>query len=408
MSRDTILEAVRRKFELLQPLMNERMRRHWAACEAMTLQRGGVTLVAEATGLSRTTIWAGLREIRHPDEVPADDLPRERSRHAGAGRPFLEQVDPTLVKDLEALVEATTRGDPQSPLRWTCKSTRNLAEELKRQGHRVGNRTVAALLHSLDYSLQANRKTREGSSHPDRNAQFEHSNRLVRAFQRAGQPVVSVDSKKRELVGDFKNPGQEWRPAGTPEEVRAKDFPDKILGKVTPSGVYDLTYNEGWVSVGIDNNTAEFAVETIRRWWCEMGAPLYPDADRLLVTADAGGSNSYRSRLWKVALQRLADTVGLRIAVCHFPPGTSKWNKIEHRMFCHITKNWRSKPLLSRAMVVNLIGTTKTKAGLHIQAELDTNAYETGIEVSDEELAAVRIKKAAFHGEWNYTISPKP
>ena len=406
MSRKTILEAVRRKFELLRPLMNERMRRHWAACEATTLPRGGVSLIAEATGLSRTTIWAGLRELQHP-EGRSDDLPPQRSRHDGAGRPFLEEADPTLVKDLEALVEPTTRGDPQSPLRWTCKSTRNLAEELKHQGHRVSYRTVAALLHDLDYSLQANRKTREGSSHPDRNAQFEYINRQVRVFQRAGQPVVSVDSKKRELIGDFKNGGQEWRPAGNPEEVRAKDFPDKHLGKVTPSGVYDLTSNEGWVSVGIDHNTSRFATETIRRWWCEMGAAVYPEADRLLVTADAGGSNSYRCRLWKVALQRLADTIGLRIVVCHFPPGTSKWNKIEHRMFCHITKNWRGKPLLSRAVVVNLIGNTKTKAGLHIQAELDTNSYETGIEVSDEELAAVRIEKAKFHGEWNYTISPK-
>jgi hypothetical protein len=405
MSRDVTLEAVRRKFELLRPLMNERMRRHWAACEAMTLQRGGVTLVAQATGLSRTTICAGLRELRHPEDLP-DDLPPQRSRQAGAGRPFLEGADRTLVQDLEALVEPTTRGDPQSPLRWTCQSTRNLAEELNRQGHAVGYRTVAALLHDLDYSLQANRKTREGSSHPDRNAQFEYINRQVCAFQRAGQPVVSVDSKKRELIGDFKNAGQEWRPAGTPEEVRAKDFPDKRLGKVTPSGVYDLAYNEGWVSVGIDHNTAPFATETIRRWWCEMGAPLYPDADRLLVTADAGGSNGYRCRLWKVALQQLADALGLRITVCHFPPGTSKWNKIEHRMFCHITKNWRGKPLLSRAVVVNLIGNTKTKAGLHIQAELDTNAYETGIKVSDEELAAVRIEKDTFHGEWNYTISP--
>ena len=408
MSRDTPLEAVRRKFELLRPLMNERMRRHWAACEAQSLPRGGITLVAQATGLSRTTIWAGLRELRHPEAVPADDLPAERSRHAGAGRPFLEAADPTLVKDLEALVDATTRGDPQSPLRWTCKSTRNLAQELNRQGHRVSYRTVAALLHDLDYSLQANRKTREGSSHPDRDAQFEYINRQVRAFQRAGQPVVSVDSKKRELVGDFKNGGQEWRPAGEPEEVRAKDFPDKRLGKVTPSGVYDLTYNEGWVSVGIDHNTAEFAAETLRRWWCEMGAPLYPDADRLLVTADAGGSNGYRCRLWKVAVQRLADTIGLRITVCHFPPGTSKWNKIEHRLFCHITKNWRGKPLYSRAVVVNLIAGTKTKTGLHVQAELDTNAYATGIEVSDEELAAIQIRKEMFHGEWNYTISPKP
>ena len=402
------MEAVRRKFELLHPLLNERLRRHWAACEAMTLPRGGVTLVAQATGLSRTTIWAGLRELRHPEGVPTDGLPPERIRHTGAGRPFLETADPTLVKDLEALLEATTRGDPQSPLRWTCKSTRNLAEELNRQGHGVSYRTVAALLHDLDYSLQANRKTREGSSHPDRNAQFEYISRRVRAFQRVGQPVVSVDSKKRELIGDFKNGGQEWRPAGAPEEVRAKDFPDKRLGKVTPSGVYDLTHNEGWVSVGINHNTSRFATETIRRWWCEMGAPLYPEADRLLVTADAGGSNGYRCRLWKVALQELADAVGLRITICHFPPGTSKWNKIEHRMFCHITKNWRGKPLLSRAVVVNLIGSTRTKAGLHVQAELDTNAYETGIEVSDEELAAVCMKKDTFHGEWNYTISPKP
>ncbi len=407
MSREATLEAVRRKFELLNPLMNERMRRHWAACEAMTLPRGGVLLVAQATGLSRTTIWAGLRELRHPQDMPVDTLPADRARHAGAGRPFLEEADPTLVKDLEALVEASARGDPQSPLRWTCKSTRNLADELSRQGHRVGYRTVAALLHDLDYSLQANRTTREGSSHPDRNAQFEYINRQVSAFQRAGQPAVSVDSKKRELVGDFKNGGQEWRPAGAPEEVRAKDFPDKRLGKVTPSGVYDLTYNEGWVSVGIDHNTAPFATETLRRWWCEMGAPVYPTADRLLVTADAGGSNGYRSRLWKVALQQLANTIGLRVTVCHFPPGTSKWNKIEHRMFCHITKNWRGKPLLSRAVVVNLIGNTKTKSGLHIQAELDTNSYETGIEVSDEELAAVRTVNDTFHGEWNYTISPK-
>jgi hypothetical protein len=407
MSREATLEALRRKIELLHPMMNERMRRHWAACEAMTLPGGGVILVAQATGLSRTTIWAGLRELRHPQDGPADTLPAVRARHAGAGRPFLEEADPTLVKDLEALVEASTRGDPRSPLRWTCQSTRNLADELTRQGHRVGYRTVAALLHDLDYSLQANRKTREGSSHPDRNAQFEYINRQVSAFQRAGQPAVSVDSKKRELVGDFKNGGQEWRPAGAPDEVRAKDFPDKRLGKVTPSGVYDLTDNAGWVSVGIDHNTAPFATETIRRWWCEMGTPLYPDADSLLVTADAGGSNGYRCRLWKVALQQLADTIGLRIVVCHFPPGTSKWNKIEHRMFCHITKNWRGKPLLSRAVVVNLIGNTKTKAGLHIQAELDTNAYATGIKVSDEELAAVQIEKAPFHGEWNYTISPK-
>ena len=386
--------------------MNERMRRHWAACEAITLQRGGMTLVAQATGLSRTTIWAGMRELRHPERAPAEDPASQRIRQVGAGRPVLAQTDPTLVQDLEALVEATTRGDPQSPLRWTCKSTRNLAEELRRQGHAVGYRTVAGLLHDLDYSLQANRKTREGASHPDRDTQFEHINRQVRAFQRAGQPVVSVDTKKRELVGDFKNPGQEWRPAGAPEKVRAKDFPDKQQGKVTPAGVYDLTYNEGWVSVGLDHNTSPFVTEAIRRWWSEMGAPLYPTADRLLVTVDAGGSNGYRCRLWKVALQQLADTIGLRISVCHFPPGTSKWNKIEHRMFCHITKNWRGQPLRSRAVVVNLIGSTKTKSGLHIEAALDSNAYDTGIEVTDEELAAVQMEKDKFHGEWNYTISP--
>jgi DDE family transposase len=311
-----------------------------------------------------------------------------------------------VIRDLEALVEATTRGDPQSPLRWTCKSTRNLAAELNRLGHRVSHVTVAALLHDLDYSLQANRKTKEGKEHPDRDAQFEYINRQVRAFQRQGQPVVSVDAKKKELVGDFKNPGQEWHRRSHPEEVRAKDFPDPKLGKVIPEGVYDLTQNQGWVSVGIDHDTADFAAESIRRWWQEMGLPLYPRAKKLLVTADAGGSNGYRSRLWKVALQRLANELGLRIAVCHFPPGTSKWNKIEHRMFCHITKNWRGKPLSSRAVVVNLIGNTKTKTGLHIQAELDTKAYPTGLKVSAEELAAVLITPDAFHGEWNYTIAP--
>jgi DNA-binding phage protein len=407
MSQNVTLEVVQRKFELLRPLMNERMRRHWAACEAMTLQRGGITLVAQATGLSRTTIWAGMRELRHPQMADTEDVSAQRIRQPGAGRSLLEQTDPTLVKDLEALVQATTCGDPQSPLRWTCKSTRNLAEELQRQGHAVGYRTVAALLHDLDYSLQANRKTREGAAHPDRDAQFEHINQQVRAFQRARQPVVSVDTKKRELVGDFNNPGQKWRPAGNPEKVRAKDFPDQQRGKVTPAGVYDLTYNEGWVSVGIDHNTSPFVTETIRRWWRDMGAPLYPNAEHLLVTVDAGGSNGYRCRLWKVAVQQLADTLGLRITVCHFPPGTSKWNKIEHRMFCHITKNWRGQPLRSRAVVVNLIGNTKTKTGLHIEADLDSNAYDTGIEVTDKELAAIQMEKDEFHGEWNYTISPK-
>jgi hypothetical protein len=406
MSQATLLEGIRTKFELLRPLMNERLRRQWAACETLTLPRGGATLVAEATGLSRTTIWAGRKELRQQAERPPEEVRPERIRAPGGGRHRVEDDDPTLIRDLEALVEATTRGDPQSPLRWTCKSTRNLAAELGRLGHRVSHVTVAALLHDLDYSLQANRKTREGKDHPDRDAQFEHINRQVRAFQRQGQPVVSVDTKKKELVGDFKNPGREWRRRGHPEEVRAKDFPDKELGKVIPGGVYDLTHNEGWVSVGIDHNTADFVAETVRRWWREMGRALHPRAKKLLVTADAGGSNGYRSRLWKVALQGLADDLGLRICVCHFPPGTSKWNKIEHRMFCHITQNWRGKPLVSRAVVVSLIGNTKTREGLHIHAELDTNSYPTGVKVSDEELAAVQITHDAFHGEWNYTIAP--
>jgi hypothetical protein len=407
MSTATLVEGIRNKYELLRPLMNERLRRQWAACEALTLPRGGATLVAEATGLSRTTIWVGRKELRQQAELPPEEIQPERVRAPGGGRHLVEASDLTLRRDLETLVEATTRGDPQSPLRWTCKSTRNLAAELNRLGHGVSHATVAALLHDLDYSLQANRKTREGKEHPDRDAQFEHINRQVRAFQRQGQPGVSVDAKKKENVGDFKNPGQEWHRRGHPEEVRAKDFPDKHLGKVVPEGVYDLTHNQGWVSVGVDHDTADFAAESIRRWWQEMGQPLYPRAKKLLITADAGGSNGYRSRLWKVALQRLADAIGLRITVCHFPPGTSKWNKIEHRMFCHITKNWRGKPLSSRAVVVNLIGNTKTRTGLQVRAELDTNAYPTGLKVSDEELAAVHLTPDVFQGEWNYTIAPQ-
>jgi hypothetical protein len=407
MDNPALLEGIRSKFELLRPLLTERLRRQWAACETLTLPRGGVALVAQATGLSRTTLWAGRKELRQQAAAPAEALQPERIRAPGGGRHWVEDADPTLIRDLEALVEATTRGDPESPLRWTCKSTRNLAAELNRLGHGVSHATVAALLHDLDYSLQANRKTREGKQHPDRDAQFEHINRQVRAFQRQGQPVVSVDAKKKEQLGDFRNPGREWHRRGHPEEVRAKDFPDKQLGKVVPEGVYDLTHNQGWVSVGIDHDTADFAAESVRRWWREMGQPLYPRATKVLLTADAGGSNGYRSRLWKVALQRLADDLGLRLSVCHFPPGTSKWNQIEHRMFCHITQNWRGKPLLSRAMVVQLIGHTKTAAGLQVRAELDTNAYPTGLEVSDEELAAVQITQDAFHGEWNYTVRPR-
>jgi len=312
-----------------------------------------------------------------------------------------------LKRDLEALVEPVTRGDPESPLRWTCKSVRQLAAELQRTGHHASHRLVADLLHQMDYSLQANRKTREGQGHPDRDAQFQFIDKQVRAFQKVGQPVISVDSKKRELIGDFKNAGREWQPSRTPEKVKVYDYPDKQLGKVTPGGVYDLTRNDGWVSVGIDHNTAQFAAETIRRWWQAMGSKVYRDAKKLLITADSGGSNARRCRLWKVSLQELADTLKLAISVCHFPPGTSKWNKIEHRMFCHITENWRGRPLRSRATVVNLIGSTTSTTGLHIEAELDSNRYPIGIEVSDEDLAAVQIRPHSFHGEWNYTISPK-
>lgn len=406
MEKTAILEAVRNKFELLSPLLNERLRRQWAAAEASTLPRGGVGLVAEATGMSRTTIWAGARELRQQAEASPDDLHPERIRRPGGGRHYREDEDPTLVEDLEALVEPTTRGDPQSPLRWTCKSTRKLADELQRQGHTISHATVATLLDDLGYSLQANRKTREGATHPDRDKQFRYISRRVLAFQRARQPVISVDAKKKELVGDFKNAGREWHPQGSPPEVRMHDFADTLLGKVIPQGVYDLTRNEGWVGVGVDHDTAQFATGTVRRWWEEMGSPAYPQAKRLLITADAGGSNSVCSRLWKVSVQGLANTTGLRIAVCHFPPGTSKWNKIEHRMFSHITKNWRGRPLTSRAVVVSLIGHTRTKAGLQIHAELDTNEYEAGIEVSDEEFEAVRIVRDRFHGEWNYTILP--
>ena len=406
MSKSETIEAIRRKYAVLCPLMNERMRRHWAACEAMSFPRGGFSLVAEATGLSRTTLWAGKRELQQQPRVQPEDIQPERIRRLGGGRHLVEADDPTVRTDLQRLLESTTRGDPQSPLRWTCLSTRNLADELNRAGHRVHYRTVAALLHDLDYSLQANRKTKEGSSHPDRNAQFEHINRQVRVFQQRGQPVVSVDTKKKELLGDFRNSGREWRRRGKPEPVRSKTFPDKQLGEVIPAGVYDVTFDQGWVSVGVDHNTAEFAVEAIRRWWREMGVPLYAGATDLLITVDAGGSNSVRSRLWKVELQQLANDLGLRITVCHFPPGTSKWNKIEHRLFCHITQNWRGKPLRSRAVVVNLIGGTTTRTGLQVRAELDTNAYPTGTDVSDEELAAVNLKRAKFHGDWNYTIAP--
>jgi Rhodopirellula transposase DDE domain len=397
----TIVAGVRRKYDALLPVLDERARRHWAATEARELGWGGISAVAQATGLARDTIHAGIRELRQPGP------PSSRLRRPGGGRKPLTAVDRGLPRALDALVDPATRGDPESPLRWTCKSTYRLAEELTRQGHPVSPRTVAALLQADGYSLQANRKTREGKAHPDRNAQFEYLNGRVRVFQRQGQPVISVDTKKKELVGDFKNGGREWQPTRRPEEVRTHDFQDKELGKAIPYGVYDITSNEGWVSVGIDHDTARFAVASIRRWWQEMGQARFPRARRLLITADGGGSNGSRSRLWKVALQGLADDLALSLSVCHFPPGTSKWNKVEHRLFSYITQNWRGKPLVSRQAVVSLIAATTTKTGLTVRAALDTNTYETGIKVRDEEMAHVRLKAEEFHGEWNYQISPR-
>jgi hypothetical protein len=409
MATPAAITSVRQKYEALAPLLHEKAQRRWAACEALALGRGGISLVSAATGLSRPTIRRGLAELNTPrDDAQEIERDRTRIRRPGAGRPRLTASDRSLLGDLKRLVDPATRGDPMSPLLWTCKSTRHLAEALGPLGHDVSHQTVARLLTDLGYNLQANRKTEEGKGHPDRDAQFEHINRKVRSFQRRGQPVVSVDTKKKELIGNYKNPGREWEPEGQPRRVKSKDFPDKTLGKVAPYGVYDLTANEGWVNVGITHDTAEFAVESIRRWWSRMGSQVYPGAKELLVTADSGGSNGCRTRLWKVCLQVLADELGLKIHVCHFPPGTSKWNKIEHRMFCHITENWRGRPLVSHAVVVNLIGSTRTRAGLRIQAELDTNAYEKGIKVTNEELAGVRLKRDKFHGEWNYTVLPHP
>jgi Rhodopirellula transposase DDE domain len=407
MNNSALLDKVRHKYEVLEPLLHEQARRLWAACEARALGRGGVSLVARATGLSRSTIHTGLQEIDLPAASRASFLSeQDRVRRPGGGRPRRTDQDTCLLHDLKQLVDSATRGDPMSALLWTCKSTRNLRDALLDMGHQVSHQTVARLLTDLDYSLQANCKTLEGKEHPDRDAQFEHINRKVRSFQRRGQPVVSVDTKKKELIGNYKNPGQEWEPKGQPRKVKAKDFPDKRLGKVAPYGVYDMTVNEGWVNVGITHDTAEFAVESVRRWWQRMGQQVYPEATELLITADSGGSNSSRCRLWKLCLQRLADELQLKISVCHFPPGTSKWNKIEHRMFCHITENWRGRPLVSHGVVVNLIGSTKTRTGLRVEAGLDTNHYEKGIKVTDQELATVRLKKDEFHGDWNYQVIP--
>jgi len=404
MQRDEMARIIREQFTDLDLVLDERSRRLWAAAEAKTFGHGGQTLVSEATGISRSTIHVGLRELKQLAKISVKDSKRVRS--PGGGRKHLTDHDPTLIMGLEDMVDPTSRGDPESPLRWTCKSTRQLASALQEQGHKIGRQKVADLLADLGYSLQGNRKTKEGVSHPDRDAQFKYINAQVTAFQECGQPVVSVDTKKKELVGDFKNAGREWRPKGEPELVSTYDFIDKELGKVNPYGVYDQTANVGWVSVGVDHDTAEFAVESLRRWWSKMGSHVYSEATELLITADCGGSNGNRARLWKVSLQRLADELGLRVSVCHFPPGTSKWNKIEHRMFSHISMNWRGKPLTSHEIIINLIANTTTQKGLKIQAEIDTGLYRKGIKVTNRELAKVNVKKADFHGEWNYTIMP--
>jgi transposase len=399
--------TVEEKYDTLAPMMDEQLRRRWAGCEALAIGRGGISAVATATGLSRNTIVRGIREVEQTMPELAERARSGRIREPGGGRPSKSHEDPTLQDDLRRLLESTTRGDPACPLLWTCKSTRHLAAELNAQGHSVSHMTVDRLLWEMGYSLQANQKVREGTSHADRNAQFEYINAKVRQFQRRGEPVVSVDSKKRELVGDFKNGGREWRPRGNPEHVRTHDFRDPILGIALPYGVYDMGRNEGWVSVGVSHDTSEFAVAGIRHWWQRMGRRAYPTAHELLITADSGGSNGARRRLWKWCLQQLADEIGLKISVCHFPPGTSKWNKIEHRLFCHITENWRGRPLVSRAVIVNLIGNVATRAGLEVHAELDDRDYAEGIKVTKAQFATLRIVRSEFHGDWNYKIEPR-
>jgi transposase len=394
-------EALRAKYVSLSPVLTERIRRLWAATEARALGHGGIGLVEQVTGISRSTISRGLRELESGSGAPP-----ERTRRAGGGRKSAVSQDPSLVGDLEALVEPTAAGAPDSPLRWTSKSIRRLADELTAMGHAVSYRIVAALLHEQGYSLQANRKTREGTSHPDRDAQFCYLNEQVKRHHRRRQPTVSVDTKKKELVGDFKNSGRNWRPVGEPEQVRVHDFLIPEQGKAVPYGIYDLQRDEGWVSVGISHDTASFAVHSLGRWWQEMGRPAYPQAKRLLITADAGGSNSPQTRLWKWELQQFANETGLNLTVCHLPPGTSKWNKIEHRLFSHIALNWRGQPLTSLAAIVSLIAATTTRTGLHVRSEIDHGAYEKGVPISDQQWATVNLHRHDFHGDWNYTIRP--
>jgi len=397
------IDIMRSKYAALGPALTERSRRLWAATEAMSVGHGGIALVERATGISRSTIARGMREV---GSGQSDELPPGRTRRAGGGRRRTADKDPTLLIDLDALVEPATLGDPEGPLRWTSKSLRHLADELRAMGHDVSYRLVARLLKGSGYSLQANYKTREGGLHEDRDAQFRYLERHVRDQLQQGRPAISVDTKKKELVGDFKNPGREWRRKGNPEPVRVHDFLIKEQGKAIPYGVYDLSRDEGWVSVGVDHDTATFAVNAIRRWWKVMGRSRYKGTPTLLITADAGGSNGSRVRLWKWELQKFANRTGLTITVCHFPPGTSKWNKIEHRLFSHIAMNWRAHPLVSLATVVSLIGSTTSSSGLRVRSEIDHGTYPLGIKVTPDQMASIRIEPHDVHGTWNYSIKP--
>ena len=400
-------QNIAQRFSYLKKFLDERQKRLYLAAEALTLGRGGITAASKASGVSRVTITSGCKELESGAlEQESATGTVQRVRSVGGGRKKTLDTYPSLKIDLESLIEPATRGDPESPLRWTAKSVRNLSEELKAQGHKTSHRMVAELLKEMGYSLQANRKTREGSSSPDRNEQFENIYKQVKRFQNAKEPVISVDTKKKELVGDFKNGGRELRPKGAPEAVRVHDFQDKDLGKVAPYGVYDQTLNKGWVNVGIDHDTSAFAVESIRRWWKLMGREHYPKAKKLMITADSGGSNGSRVRLWKLELQKLSNELGIEIHVCHFPPGTSKWNAIEHKLFSYISQNWRGKPLISHEVVVNLISATKTKAGLEVKCALDENEYPKGLKVTDQQMASLNIKRKKFRGEWNYSIRP--
>jgi transposase len=396
------VETIRCRFELLTPYLDEKTRRLMVGAEAQAIGFGGISIVARATGMSRDTISRGVEELEAPAALPASGV-----RRPGGGRKKTADSDPTLKEDLEKLINPAERGDPESPLRWTSKSVRHLAQELKRIGHQASHRMVAEILHDLGYSLQANRKTLEGSSHPDRDAQFEYINRQAQEYFATSDPVISVDTKKKELVGEFKNGGREWHPKGMAAKVKVHDFLEPELGRATPYGVYDLATNSAWVSVGVDHDTSSFAVETIRRWWNSMGKERYPNAARLLITADGGGSNGARVRLWKLELQKLAEELEMSISVSHFPPGTSKWNKIEHRLFSFISQNWRGKPLISHEVIVNLIASTTTKTGLLVRAKLDTTKYPKGRKISKHEMAEVDLRRDSFHGDWNYTIFPR-